>query len=82
MRLAVERTKDHVVLGPCPGCTLWTLEYDDQTAQSYYMIRVVDIEVEPVGSFPEIDTSPFHEVIEDALREHLEECAGLQSLLE
>lgn len=26
---------DLVILGPCPGCSVWTLEYDSEVRASY-----------------------------------------------
>lgn len=57
--------RDRIVLGPCPGCDLWTIEY-----------RMGQIG--PEGLTPE----ELNDVIEGALREHLETCLGLQEVLD
>ena len=71
MRMPAQRLKGgFVILGPCPGCQLWQLEYDDQAALSYAMITSTGI-----------DLSAWHEAVESALQEHLDECLHLQRLL-
>lgn len=68
-----------VVLGPCPGCDSWQLDYHDEVAQQF--VRLLPGEDGSLASI-QIDTSPFHEVIEDALREHLTQCPHLRDLVE
>ena len=60
-----------VVLGPCPGCQLWQIDYSYRVAQEF--IQMVD------GSF---DVRPFHQAVEELLREHLDECPHLQLLVD
>lgn len=67
-----------VVLGPCPGCDSWQLDYTDDMAQEF--AQLVPAPDEPFGM--RIDTKPFHDVIEDALREHMAECPHLRDLVE
>ena len=67
-----------VVLGPCPGCDSWQVDYTDEVAQTY--VQVVYDPDEPLGR--RIDVQPFYDVIEDALREHAEECPHLRDLIE
>lgn len=73
-----------VVLGPCPGCQLWQLDYTYEAARTYTEILVDEVfefgSEEPVA-FPRVDSSGFHEAVEDALAEHLEECPHLQRAL-
>jgi len=73
-----------VVLGPCPGCQLWQLDYTYTAAQTYTSIRISEMfefgSSDPV-TFPDIDISGFHEAVESALQEHLEECPHLQRAL-
>ena len=66
------------VLGPCPGCDAWQLDYTDEVAQRF--VRLVPDESQPFGH--RIDTKPFYDVIEDALREHMAECPHLRDLVE
>jgi hypothetical protein len=51
-----------VILGPCPGCYAWTLQYD----MSRILVDGIDLVTE----------------VEQALQEHLAECAGLQEIVE
>lgn len=67
-----------VVLGPCPGCDSWQLDYTDEVAQQF--VRLVEAPGEPLGM--RIDIQPWHDVIEDALREHMTECPHLRDLVE
>lgn len=52
--------QDFIVLGPCPGCYLWTLEYQRFLLPPEELI----------------------EIVEDALQDHLEECPGLQEIVD
>lgn len=87
--IGVFRDEGSTTLGPCPGCELWQLDYTNAVAQEWITIRSVTEDVfemsseEPVDSFPrlEADASAWHEVVEDALRDHLRECDHLQRLL-
>lgn len=87
--IGVYRDESGAVLGPCPGCELWQVDYTNAVAQEWITIRSVSEDVfemsseEPIDSFPrlEADTSAWHQVIEDILMEHLRECAHLQRLL-
>lgn len=67
-----------VVLGPCPGCDEWQLDYTDDVAQEF--VQMVPAPGEPFGL--RIDMQPWHDVIEDALREHMAECPHLRDLVE
>lgn len=74
MRMSITRLHEpavDVVLGPCPGCELWQVDYSYKVAQEF--IQMAD------GSF---DTSLFHEAVEELLREHLDECLHLQILVD
>lgn len=59
MQITFSPSPGGAVLGPCPGCELWTLEYDmrDRSHEEW------------------------NEVVEDLLREHLDECRGLQEIV-
>lgn len=35
-RMQITKDRDAgVILGPCPGCEMWTVQYDISTVQSY-----------------------------------------------
>lgn len=74
-----------VVLGPCPGCQLWQIDYTYQVARTYVDIEMAETydfgSEQPIMSSPIVNTARWHEVIEDALQEHLEECPHLQRAL-
>ena len=59
-----------VVLGPCPGCWNWQLDYTYEAAGTYF------------GDKRAVDTSGFHLVVEGVLAEHLDECPELRDLIE
>lgn len=67
-----------VVLGPCPGCDDWQLDYNDDVAEQF--VRLLHDPDEPLGV--RIDMAPWYDVIEDALREHMAECPHLRDLVE
>ena len=70
MRMHVQRVdRKTVVIGPCPGCTLWTLEYDRATFDSLG------------GDDERGGAVELTEAVESALQDHLAECWGLQQLL-
>ena len=75
-----------VVLGPCPGCESWQLDYTREVASGFYEAVVDDLyEIGfegPVASVQHWDSSLFREVVEDLLQEHLAECPHLQLLLD
>lgn len=35
MKTHYDRINGFVVLGPCPGCDIWTLQYDTSLANTY-----------------------------------------------
>lgn len=81
---------DLVTIGPCPGCELWQLEYTQKVASEFIRLVVREEAIqefwreEPVALATNIETdaSEWHAVIEDALREHLDECPHLRRLIE
>lgn len=81
----VQEQQYEVVLGPCPGCQSWQIDYTSEAASSYAGWEMPEVHEfgreEAILLDPVVDMRPFHEVIEDALREHLEECPHLQQLV-
>lgn len=59
------------VLGPCPGCDDWQLDYADTVVDQYAKVTMT-------GS----DLSEFFALIEAILQEHLAECPHLRDLVE
>lgn len=89
MRMETRRVTEsqyNVVLGLCPGCESWQLDYTDEVARQF--VELVCEEVHEFGSSEPIplgftvDTSPFHAVVEAILQEHLAECPHLQMVLD
>lgn len=76
-RLAPEANGQYdVVLGICPGCDLWQVDYTDVVAASYMRAHYgADGEVV-------VDPQPWADVIEALLEEHVAECHGLRELLD
>ena len=68
-----------VVLGPCPGCDSWQLDYTDEVAQQY--ARLLPGEDGSLAGI-RVDTRPFHDLIETILQEHAAECPHLRDLVE
>lgn len=64
------------VLGPCPGCDNWQLDYTQRAATSYAG-WVIGVE-----QMPRVDLTPFYAVIEQALQEHMAECPHLRDLVQ
>lgn len=63
------------VLGPCPGCDNWQVDYTNGALQPY--VRSV------LGANGiEADMTDFYAVIEAVLQEHLDECPHLRDLVE
>jgi hypothetical protein len=58
-----------VVIGPCPGCQSWQVDYTHEVAAQF-------------GEPSVESTQPFADVVEDILAEHLAECPHLQLLLQ
>lgn len=76
-RLPARRFTDRpaytVVLGPCPGCDDWQLDYTDEVAEEYQR---------PSWEDPNTFTiRDFRAVIEEVLAEHLAECPHLRDLI-
>jgi hypothetical protein len=63
MRLDVEEHGSTVVLGPCPGCQAWQLDYDLST---------------PLMADYAFDPQALQEAVESILVGHLVECVHLQ----
>jgi hypothetical protein len=63
-----------VVLGPCPGCDDWQLDYTNEVMDSYS--RPV------VGEDGTFTVADFRQVIEDILQEHMRECPHLRDLVQ
>jgi hypothetical protein len=87
--MGVERMAEptyNVVLGPCPGCEAWQLDYTDAVAREFVELRFEhQYELgaeEPAFSTPVVDFSSFHAVVEDLLQEHLAQCPHLQVIVE
>lgn len=57
------------ILGPCPGCDLWTVQFARGDFASVDFIRAVKLERE------------LNDTIEMLLEEHLAECSGLQEIV-
>lgn len=89
MRMPAQRLKppnhDTVILGPCPGCSVWTLEYDDDTAATYFEACYEEIfemsSEEPVDTVAYVDRGAWTSVVERALQDHYDECYGLRQLM-
>ncbi len=90
LREDLQPGEELVTLGPCPGCELWQLDYTTSVAQQWITLDMETHEVYELASedpvqtmtYPVPNLSAWHEVVEDALREHLDECLHLQRLLE
>lgn len=70
---AVQFMLADVILGPCPGCGLWQVDYTHDVADSY-MKRMVKHVVR--------DNQPWYAVVEMVLADHVRECAPLRDELE
>ena len=70
-----------VVLGPCPGCQLWQLDYTYEVASSFTSVGFNPGEQLDYSEALTVDSSAFYEAVEDALHEHLNECPHLQRAL-
>jgi hypothetical protein len=71
-----------VILGPCPGCDAWQLDYSYSAAQTYCVLRRDEPDEFSWSSHLRVDSAPFYAVVEEILQEHLAECPHLQDLLE
>lgn len=77
------------ILGPCPGCDAWQLDYTQRVATSYANWTVERTEIYFPGDnhptrfeqMPQPDIAPFYAVIERALEEHMAECPHLRDLV-
>ena len=81
MRARRDLVNNHwdVILGPCPGCSLWQLDYTDDVVMANSTTSNV---LEADGSVTVVaDLSGFEAMLEGILEEHLAECSGLQELL-
>lgn len=66
-----------VVIGLCPGCELWQVDYTTEVRESYIWWK-------HDRSWPPFKTpilDEWHEVIETVLAEHVMECVHLQRVL-
>lgn len=78
------------VLGPCPGCDNWQLEYTDRVRKSYanWTVERTDMyfpgEDRPMkfAGAANVDESAFYAAVEEALQEHMAECPHLRDLVE
>lgn len=79
MMKAQRREGQHadVVLGPCPGCDAWQLDYTDAVAHEY--MRLFTPPRPELGI--QVDPTEWHELLESILAEHAAECPHLQDLL-
>lgn len=66
-----------VVLGPCPGCDEWQLDYTDEVANQY--AKVFHPPRPDLGI--QVDMSEWHDLLEFILEEHAAECPHLQDLI-
>lgn len=85
-RIALEETdKAEVVLGLCPGCELWQVDYTHEVQQQYVTLKRVPngvVSSNAAAMFSaEPDLSEWYELIEDVMAEHLMQCPHLQRLL-
>lgn len=76
LRAPVTKPAD-VVLGPCPGCDSWQVDYTDAAVEQF--IQLVFDPDEPLQM--RVDMQPWHDVIEDVLFEHMTECPHLRDLV-
>lgn len=74
---------DTRVLGPCPGCLSWQVEYTDEVVGQFATTEVLAVSAfaGDTEDYVSLDISPFYEVIEDVLAEHLDECVHLRRLI-
>ena len=63
-----------VVLGPCPGCDSWQLDYTYE-AMDEFLTPIPDL---ATNSYT---LRPFRAALEEILAEHLAECPHLKDLL-
>lgn len=66
-----------VVLGPCPGCDAWQVDYTDEVAHEY--MRLYTPPRPELGI--QVDPTEWHELLEFILAEHATECPHLQDLI-
>lgn len=66
-----------VVIGLCPGCELWQVDYTNAVQQQYMKMRTL----RSIPPSVQVDPTEWHDLIEDILAEHLMECRHLQRLL-
>lgn len=80
-KIALEDTPvADVVLGLCPGCELWQVDYTNAVRDSYvWWQHQRNFKTGEVRSVPIFDE--WHELIEDLMAEHVLECVHLQRLL-
>lgn len=64
-----------VVLGPCPGCDSWQVDYTDEVAREFAKLQPgPDLGLE-------VDMAEWYLAIEGVLEEHAAECPHLQDLI-
>lgn len=73
-----------VVLGPCPGCQLWQLDYTYEAAGSFLKLNERERLALRQGQHLSdliVDASAFYDAVEEILSQHLQECPHLQRAL-
>lgn len=84
--MQTRRREADVTIGPCPGCDNWQLDYTYEAAQTYVEWRRDSMyelgSEEPVAEHTYPDLQPFHDVVEEILQEHYDECPHLRDLVE
>ena len=73
-QMRVQRREADVVLGPCPGCDEWQLDYTDEVARQFVILRP------SASGGVEADTTEWHAAVEHILQEHMLECPHLRDL--
>lgn len=80
-----ERPEYSVVIGPCPGCLSWQLDYTDAVAAEFSEIRMETVyeigSEEPVAQYPTVDPAPWYAVLEETIKAHMDECPELQMIV-
>jgi hypothetical protein len=71
-----------VVLGPCPGCDAWQIDYTQRVVQEYVVMLEDGTDPDTGLLRLKVDLSAFHNELEALLQEHVDECPHLRDLVE
>lgn len=87
MKTHHDRDAHRVVIGPCPGCDIWTLEYDTDLVLTKLCScawsgrgahHTTECPVVRAHYLP----AEFNALVESILAEHLQECSGLREVVD